>query len=288
MCVAVHLEEGAERSPLDGDDRAEEASEALQLEADGRDLFTESLYEYGSRRGIWRLLDTLDGSATPATFFCAGQALERNPTIAPAVLAAGHEIAGHGHRWLPYNELDEDSERADIHRAVHILQAATGETPTGWRSRVPSPRTRRLLRDAGVTGYDADGHAADTPYYAPLDPDEAATAEGAQRWTLVVPPTAELDDRKFWAPVRTVGYQGVDDFVASAIATLEWLVAEARSGPALMGLTVHARISGRPERALALRRILEHARAQPDVWMARFDDVARHWASHVPPERQGQ
>ena len=170
VSIAVQFQEGAEKTPLEGDPDPEPATEGIFGEPGRRDYFVESFWEYGSRRGIWRVLDTLDRYGVKATFFCCGMALERNPQAASAIVARGHEVAGHGYRYIESYDLTDEEEAEQIRRCVDALETATGERPAGWLSRAPSERTLRLLLDDGRFIYHSDAYGDDITGFRPNPP----------------------------------------------------------------------------------------------------------------------
>ncbi len=272
VSIAVQFQEGAERTPLDGDPDPEPATEGIFGEPGRRDYFVESFWEYGSRRGIWRVLDTLDRYGVKATFFSCGLALERNPQAASAIVARGHEAAGHGYRYIESYDLTEEEEAEQIRRCVEAVQAATGERPVGWLSRAPSERTLRLLLDEGGFIYHSDAYGDDIPYF---------DASGERR-LLAVPYTLEVTDAKFWTLPTFAGFTQPDHFFNVMKGTFDRLYAEGAEHPQMMSVGLHPRISGRPSRARQLGKFLEYARGFDDVWFARRADIARWWLQNYP------
>ena len=270
VSLTVHFEEGAERSPLEGDATAEGGTHPLLGKGGRRDLMLESLYEYGPRRGIWRLLEIFERHGVAATFLCAGQAVERNPEAARAITAAGHEACAHGYRWLPAHELGEDGELADIRRAVEAVTRTTGERPRGWHSRVPSVRTRPLLLEEGGFLYDSDAYDDDLPYVVTVD---------GRRW-LTVPYTLDVTDEKFWASPTGAGFTRPEQFGRVMRGTLDRLYEEGRTHPKMMSVALRLRISGRPARAQQVDGFVRYAKSLPGVWFARRVDIAEWWLEH--------
>ena len=267
VSLVVHFEEGAERTPLEGDAEAESATEGVVTEGTRRDLMVESMYEYGPRRGFWRLMEILDRHGVKATFFCSGQALERNPVAAREITARGHEACGHGYRWIPSEGLGRAEERADIQHAVQAVHATTGERPLGWNSRVPSVQTRELLLEAGGFLYDSDSYADDLPYFV----------EVSGRRFLTIPYSLEINDEKFWSIPHVAGFTKPDDFFAVMQGTFDRLYAEGATHPKMMSVGIHLRIAGRPTRAGQVERFIRYAKGWPGVWFARRIDIARWW-----------
>lgn len=276
VSIAIDFEEGAERNLLEGDAVSEagdpeSVSEGAVGEPQLRSLQAESIWEYGPRSGGWRLLRILRAHQVPATFFCAGMALERNPQLAEQILRQGHEMAGRGYRLQPYYSLSEAEERADVAGAVDVIREMSGSPPAGWRSRAPSERTRRLLIEAGSFIYDSDFSGDDLP---------VLVTEPPARF-VKVPYSVETSDIGYWALAGTPGFTRPSDFGDLLIRCFDRLHAESPVRPSMMSVGLRLRISGRPSRAGQLERFLRHARATPGVWFARRDQVAAWWLDHV-------
>jgi peptidoglycan/xylan/chitin deacetylase (PgdA/CDA1 family) len=275
VSIAIDFEEGAERNPLEGDSineasDPESPSEGATAEPELRSLQAESIWEYGPRCGAWRLLRILTEFGVPATFFSAGQAMERNPPLTEQILVQGHEIAGRGYRLVPYYSLSEAAERADIHRAVDAILHITGKTPSGWRSRAPSERTRSLLVEAGCFNYDSDFSGDDLPVLANVSPP-----------FVTIPYAVETSDMGYWAMSGTPGFTRPSDFGDVLIRAFDQLYSEARLHPKMMSVGLRLRISGRPSRAGQLIRFLHHAKTFPGVWFARRAEIATWWIDHI-------
>ena len=270
VSVVVNYEEGSEYSLLDGDPHRETNSEVPSpLPLDERDLANESFFEYGSRVGVWRIMDLLGQYRVPATFFCCALALERNPQVGPEIVRRGHEVFGHGYRWEEYYKMDRDTEREAIRKAVESITRTTGERPVGWYTRYgPSLNTRELVVEEGGFQYDSNSYADDLPYY---------TQVHGKKW-LVVPYSLEVNDTKFWRG----GMVNPKDFYDTARNTLELLHSEGATNPKMMSVGLHCRITGRPARAVALKNFLEYACNLPGVWFARRTDIARWWLEKYP------
>ena len=270
VSVVVNYEEGSEYSLLDGYPHRETNSEVPSpLPLDERDLANESFFEYGSRVGVWRIMDLLGQYRVPATFFCCALALERNPQVGPEIVRRGHEVFGHGYRWEEYYKMDRDTEREAIRKAVESITRTTGERPLGWYTRYgPSLNTRELVVEEGGFLYDSNSYADDLPYY---------TQVHGKKW-LVVPYSLEVNDTKFWRG----GMVNPKDFYDTARNTLELLHSEGATNPKMMSVGLHCRIAGRPARAVALKNFLEYACNLPGVWFARRTDIARWWLEKYP------
>lgn len=268
----LNVEEGAESSPLYGDPR----SEAWLHELPGRparegerDLSVESLYEYGSRAGVWRLLNLFACHQLPLTVFAVGRALELHPGLARALAAAGHEIAGHGYRWLDYRTVPETREREDLHRTIACIERLCGHRPVGWYTGRVSPNTRRLLREEGGFLYDSDAYNDDLPYWLDGHPPH-----------LILPYTLVNNDCRYLLPT---GFGNGQGFFGCLRDAFEVLWEEGAHWPKMMSVGLHGRISGHPARIRDLGRFLAHVRAKGGAWVCRREELARHWRRQFPP-----
>jgi allantoinase len=273
--IVLNYEEGGERSVLHGD--AE--SEAFLQEVVGiaplhgvRNLQVESMYEYGSRVGFWRLMRLFAERNIQISVFAVGMALERHPAAARAIVDGGHEVVSHGYRWIDYQFVDEATEREHVRLAVDSLTRATGSRPLGWYTGRLSPNTRRLVVAEGGFLYDSDAYNDDLPYWVTVD----------GRPHLVIPYTLDNNDMKFGTPQ---GFNSGDQFFAYLRDAFDVLHAEGARTPRMMSVGLHMRLVGRPGRFAALQRFLDHVQKQPDVWICRRIDIARHWIAHHPYRR---
>ena len=271
VSVVVNYEEGSEYSILDGDAHRETNGEvASPMPLDSRDLLNESMFEYGSRVGVWRLLRILEKYGVKATFFCCALAVERNPKVGKEIVRRGHEVCGHGYRWEEYYAFDREEERRAIQRAVDSLEATSGERPVSWFTRYGiSVNTRELLHDIGGFVYDSNSVNDDLPYY---------TRVQADPW-LVVPYSIEVNDARFWRG----GLVSTEDFYNYMKDSFDCLYEEGAEVPRMMSVGLHCRIAGRPPRSRALEKFLQYATGHPNVWFARRVDIARWWLEHYPP-----
>jgi len=280
----VNYEEGAESSVLHGDP----ASETFLSEIVGaqpfaqRHMSMESLYEYGARAGVWRLLRCLRERRVPVTVFGVGMALERNPRVVDAVLRDGHEIASHGWRWISYQQADELIEREDMARAVDAITRLSGKPPEGWYTGRDSPNTRRLLVEHGGFTYSADGYGDDLPHWVPV-----CTRLGTTP-LLIIPYTLDTNDMRFATPQ---GFNSGDQFYAYLKDAFDVLYAEGDphglDAPKMLSVGLHCRLIGRPARIAALSRFIDYVQKHDQVWIARRIDIARHWiATHPFSERE--
>lgn len=267
----LNYEEGAENCVLDGDAHAEiflaEIIGAQPFRA--RHMSMESIYEYGSRAGVWRILREFERRDLPLTAFAAALALERNPEVAHALVERNHEIAAHGWRWIHYQETPEDVEREHMERALSTLRRLTGSDVVGWYTGRDSPNTRRLVVERGDLLYDSDYYGDDLPFWMPVD------AGGGQiRPHLVVPYTLDTNDMRF---ATAQGFNTPDDFYAYLRDAFDVLYAEGAETPKMMSVGMHCRLLGRPARFRALQRFLDHIEQHDRVWITRRVDIARHW-----------
>ena len=268
----LNYEEGGENSVLHGD----VASETFLSEIVGAQAFVgqrhmsmESLYEYGSRVGVWRMLKLFRHYNIPLTIFAVAMAMERNPAVVEAFMQAGHEIANHGLRWINYQDVPLKIEREHMRRAIEIQKRLTGERPFGWYTGRTSPNTRRLVVEDGGFEYDADDYSDDLPWYD--------TRYGKPQ--LVVPYTLDANDMRFLA---VQGFNSGEQFYAYLKDSFDALYAEGRDTPRMMSVGLHCRIAGKPGRIFALERFLRYVSKKPGVWFARRIDIARHWAKRYP------
>ncbi|MDI9914978.1 allantoinase PuuE [Rhodococcus sp. IEGM 1379] len=272
----LNYEEGGERNVLDGDDASETfLSEMTPAESfPNRHMSMESIYEYGSRAGLWRVLGIFERRRLPLTIFAVARALERNPEAVSAFRDLGHEIACHGLRWTSYQLVSVERERADMAEAVSILRDLTGSAPLGWYTGRDSPNTRELVVEHGGFVYDSDSYADDLPYWVDV-PRGGETVKH-----LVVPYTLDTNDMRFASPA---GFPSGDQFFAHLRDAFDVLYSEGVAGaPKMLSVGLHCRIVGRPARAAALERFLDHVQSQENVWITRRIDIAQHWKSVHP------
>ncbi len=269
----LNYEEGGENNVLDGDAGSETfLSDIVPAQAfPNRHLSMETLYEYGSRAGLWRVLRAFESRDIPLTVFAVARALERNPEAVAAFRRLGYEIACHGLRWISYQMVDPETEREHMAEAVRIITELFGEPPRGWYTGRDSPQTRELVVEHGGFTYDADSYADDLPYWARV--------RGTDH--LVVPYTLEANDMRFSSPA---GFANGDEFFAYLRDAFDVLYAEGAAGsPKMLSVGLHCRLAGRPARAAALGRFLDYVQSHDKVWLARRIDIAEHWAKVHPP-----
>lgn len=276
LCVqfVVNYEEGGENNILHGD----RASEAFLSEIIGaqpwpgqRHMSMESIYEYGSRAGFWRLWRMFTERGMPVTVYGVATALQRNPEAVAAMKEANWEIASHGLKWIDYRDFTSDEERAHLKEAIRIHTAVTGERPLGWYTGRTSQHTNRLVAEEGGFLYSADSYADELPYWE----------RHGKHTQLIVPYTLDANDMRF---ATAQGFNTGDQFFAYLRDTFDVLYAEGGTAPKMMSVGLHCRLVGRPGRAAALARFLDYVRAHENVWIARRIDIARHWIRHHRPD----
>ncbi|MFW5654023.1 MAG: polysaccharide deacetylase family protein [Roseicyclus sp.] len=268
----LNVEEGSEYAIGDGDPASEAALlevRATRVPRGERDLAAESMYEYGHRVGIWRILDLFRSRGLPLTIFASAVALERCAPVARAIAESDWDICAHGWRWVEHYKLDRETEREHIAKAHDSIVESVGRAPQGWYCRyAPSEATRELVVDHGGFLYDSDAYNDDLPYWT----------EVSGKPHLVVPYTMVNNDAKFLAgDVFSAG-----DFASFLIDGFEILAAEAARMPRMMSVGLHSRIIGHPGRLAALVRFLDHVQGREDVWICRREDIARHWRAVQP------
>ena len=270
----LNYEEGGENCILHGD----QASEAFLSEIVGaeprfgvRHVNMESCYDYGSRAGVWRILRLFGERDIKLTVFAVGMALERAPETAAAFVRAGHEICSHGWRWIEYQYMGEDEERAHMRRAIEAIEKTTGQRPLGWYTGRCSPNTRRLVVEEGGFLYSSDDYSDDLPFWD--------NRYGTPH--LVIPYTLDNNDMRF---ATAQGFNSGDQFFAYLRDAFDMLYAEGAEAPKMMSVGLHCRLAGRPGRAAALARFLDYVRSHDRVWLPRRIDIARHWHKHHPPK----
>ncbi len=264
----INYEEGSENSVLNGD-KGSEAFLSDMVGAGshpGRAAAMESLYEYGSRAGFWRLHRLFTARRVPVTVFGVATAMEMNPAAVEAMLDADWEVASHGYRWIDYQYVSEEIEREHIARAIDLQTRLTGSRPLGWYQGRTSPNTARLVVEEGGFLYDADSYADDLPFWD--------TRHGKPQ--LIVPYSLDANDMKM---VALNGFTEGEQFFRYLRDTFEQLREE---GGRMMSIGLHGRIAGKPARARAVARFVDHVLESGDAWITRRIDIARHWLALHP------
>lgn len=268
----LNYEEGGENCILHGD-KASEAFLSEMIGADARQgvrhMSMESLYEYGSRAGVWRVLSLFKEKNIPLTIFAVGMALERHPELAKVFVDEGHEVCSHGYRWIDYQYVDEETERADMQKAIKAITALTGQRPQGWYTGRTGPNTHRLVAEEGGFLYNADDYSDDLPFWR-LEGDTPQ---------LMVPYTLDTNDMRFAA---MQGFNTGEHFFQYLKDAFDTLYEEGKTSPKMLSIGLHCRLIGRPARIAGLRRFLEYVGQFDDVWCARRIDIAKHWHEHFP------
>jgi allantoinase len=270
LSIAVNYEEGAEYTVLGGDGRNDDLAETTDaLPGDIRDLRVESVYEYGSRVGIWRLARLFEEYQVPITVYACGLALDRNPAVGEWIRQAGHEACAHGWRWAEHWTMSREEEREEIDRAIKAIEATCGERPVGWYCRYgPGIRTRELVVEEGGFLYDSDAYNDELPYFVKVGGKDH----------LVLPYSLTYNDIKFVLPE---GFGGPSDFVDYCTRAIDELLRDSEAvGPRMMSIGLHSRLIGQAARTSALREVIEHALGKEGVWITRRSDIARWCWDH--------
>ena len=272
----LNYEEGGENCVLHGDAGSEQFLSEMFNPASypERHLSMESIYEYGSRAGVWRILREFERRGWPLTVFAVGMAMQRHPELAAACVELGHEIACHGWRWIHYQHMDEATEREHMRLALDTLTALTGQRPLGWYTGRDSPNTRRLVVDDGGLLYDSDYYGDDLPFWT-----EVTRSDGVATPHLVVPYTLDTNDMRFALPQ---GFSHGEPFYQYLKDSFDVLYAEGDDAPKMLSVGMHCRLLGRPGRFAALRRFMDYIASHERVWVCRRVDIARHWCEVHP------
>jgi peptidoglycan/xylan/chitin deacetylase (PgdA/CDA1 family) len=270
----LNIEGGGEASLANGDPVSEGILNDIGVPSQtGRRVpLVESVFEYGSRRGVWRVLDILGDFSITVSVLGVARALEQNPELARACVKRGHEIVSHGYRWIDYGDVPEEVERDHVKRATDILEKLTGTRPVGWMTGRPGQNTRRLIVEAGGFLYDRDSLADELPYWLQIQ----------NKPHLVIPYSYETNDNRF---NENSGFSTGKDFFTYMRDAFDVLYREGQKGsPKILSIGLHDRLIGRPGRSAGLIRLLEHMRSLEDVWFCRGIDIAQHWRAKFPPE----
>lgn len=262
----INYEEGAESNILDGDEQSEsyltDLPGVIPLKGQ-RNLSAESLFQYGSRAGIWRLLSLFDKENIPITLFATGLALERNPPLVDRLKQSQYEIAGHGYRWINYREVTEAIEREHIQKTIEYIRTQCNRPVHGWYTGRRSQNTRRLICEAGLK-YDSDSYADDLPYWTNVN----------ERKHLIIPYQLDTNDARY---AMYPGWTSGIDFYEYLKASFDNLYREGEQFPKMMSVGLHPRLSGRPGRCEALSRFIHYIKTFDQVWVCRREEIAQHW-----------
>ena len=272
----LNYEEGGENSVLHGDAGSEQfLSEIIGAASfNARHLSMESIYEYGSRAGVWRILREFENRKLPLTVFGVGMALQRHPDLTQAFKDLGHEIACHGWRWIHYQQMDEATEREHMQLGMQAIEQLTGKRALGWYTGRDSPNTRRLVADYGGFLYDSDYYGDDLPFWTQI-----TKTSGEVVPHLVVPYTLDTNDMRFATPQ---GFNTGEQFLRYLCDGFDVLYAEGADAPKMLSIGMHCRLLGRPGRIVALQKFLDYIEKHDRVWVCTREDIARHWISHHP------
>ncbi|KZE33195.1 putative urate catabolism protein [Crenobacter luteus] len=278
----LNYEEGGENCVLHGDKASEQfLSEIVGAAAyEARHMSMESIYEYGSRAGVWRILNEFERRGWPLTIFGVATALARHPEVAKAFVDGGHEIACHGLKWIHYQNIDKETERQHMKEAMQIIKDLLGVTPQGWYTGRDSPNTRQLVVEHGGFAYDADYYGDDLPFWT-----EVELSDGSKKPHLVVPYTLDSNDMRFATPQ---GFNTGEHFYQYLKDAFDVLYAEGAETPKMLSIGMHCRLLGRPGRFAAFKRFLDYVASHDQVWIARRIDIAKHWAEHHPYQPKGE
>ncbi|EIJ45327.1 xylanase/chitin deacetylase [Herbaspirillum sp. GW103] len=272
----LNYEEGGENCVLHGDPASEQfLSEIVGAAAyPARHMSMESIYEYGSRVGVWRILREFEKRGLPMTIFGVATALQRSPDVTQAFQELGHEIACHGLKWIHYQNMDIETERAHMQEAVQIFRELTGSAPLGWYTGRDSPNTRQLVVEHGGFAYDSDYYGDDLPFWM-----EVETSADVKVPHLVVPYTLDSNDMRFATPQ---GFNTSEHFYQYLKDSFDVLYEEGEEAPKMLSIGMHCRLLGRPGRFRALQRFLDYVQSHDKVWICRRIDIAEHWKKTHP------
>ena len=269
--IVLNYEEGAENCIINGDKHSEVfLSEIIGAQpVKGRHINMESLYEYGSRSGFWRLHKLFQKKKIPITIFGVGMALEKNPEICKAIKDANYEVASHGWRWIDYQSVKKSEEKKHMKLAIKKIKEIFGERPLGWYTGRCSPNTRDLVFEEGGFLYDSDSYSDDLPYWEIRK----------KKKQLIIPYTLDNNDMRF---VSNQGFNTGDHFFTYLKDSFDALYEEGKTNPKMMSVGLHCRLVGRPGRIWSLKRFLEYVLSHEDVWICKRIDIAKHWIKNYP------
>ena len=269
--IVLNYEEGAENCIINGDKHSEVfLSEIIGAQpVKGRHINMESLYEYGSRSGFWRLHKLFQEKKIPITIFGVGMALEKNPEICKAIKNANYEVASHGWRWIDYQSVKKSEEKKHMKLVIKKIKEIFGERPLGWYTGRCSPNTRDLVFEEGGFLYDSDSYSDDLPYWEIRK----------KKKQLIIPYTLDNNDMRF---VANQGFNTGDHFFSYLKDSFDALYEEGKTNPKMMSVGLHCRLVGRPGRIRSLKRFLEYVLSHEDVWICKRIDIAKHWIKNYP------
>ncbi|CAJ0992508.1 allantoinase PuuE [Pantoea sp. Nvir] len=277
----LNYEEGAENNVLHGDAGSEQfLSDIIGVDSyPNRHMSMESLYEYGSRAGFWRIHREFQNRMLPLTIFGVAMALARNPEIVEAIKQAGHDVVSHGWRWIHYQKIDVKTEKKHMQQAVDILTELFGKSPTGWYTGRDSPNTRRLVVEQGGFSYDSDYYGDDLPFWTHVTCYDGTTVKPH----LIVPYTLDCNDMRFATPQ---GFNTAEQFFTYLQDTFDVLYEEGKTQPKMMSVGMHCRLLGRPGKFKALQKFLDYINHYNNVWICTRQQIADHWINtHPAPQR---
>ncbi len=269
--IVLNYEEGGENNILHGDNHSETfLSEIIGAQAfKDRHINMESMYEYGSRRGFWRLHKLFQEKKIPITIFGVAMALERNPEVCEAIKNGNYEIACHGWRWIDYQNVKKSTEKKDMKLAIKTIKKIFGKRPLGWYTGRCSPNTRNLVFDDGGFLYDSDSYSDDLPYWE----------YKKNKKQLIIPYTLDNNDMRF---ATNQGFNSGDQFYKYLKDSFDALYEEGKTNPKMMSVGLHCRLIGRPGRIQSLKKFLDYALKFNDVWICKRIDIAKHWIKNYP------
>ena len=269
--IVLNYEEGGENNILHGDKHSETfLSEIIGAQAfKDRHINMESMYEYGSRRGFWRLHKLFQEKKIPITIFGVAMALERNPEVCDAIKNGNYEVACHGWRWIDYQNVKKSTEKKDMKLAIKTIKKIFGKRPLGWYTGRCSPNTRDLIFDDGGFLYDSDSYSDDLPYWE----------YKKNKKQLIIPYTLDNNDMRF---ATNQGFNSGDQFYTYLKDSFDTLYEEGKTNPKMMSVGLHCRLIGRPGRIQSLKKFLDYALKFNDVWICKRIDIAKHWIKNYP------
>ena len=273
----LNYEEGGENHVEHGDLGSEQfLSEIVGAASfNAKHMSMDSMYEYGSRAGFWRIHQEFQKRSLPMTIFGVGMALARNPYVVEAIQQANYDVVSHGQRWLHYQHVDMNTERQHMDQAISVLEALFGKTPIGWYTGRDSPNTRQLLAEFPQIQYDCDYYGDDLPFWT-----ELKNALGQTRPHLIIPYTLDTNDMKFSS---AGGFNHAEQFYQYLKDSFDTLYAEGDVAPKMMSVGMHCRLLGRPGRFKGLQKFLDYVQSHEKVWICRRGDIAQHWNQHFAP-----